>query len=265
MVALTISESRPRTPDGALFVKRWLPAGPAESAPIILLHDSLGSVELWRDFPAELASATARPVIAYDRLGFGRSDPNPHVLGHDFIRDEARAGLAPVRAALGVNRMILLGHSVGGGMAIAGGAAFRIETEAVISLSAQSFVEDRTLAGLEEAKRIFEDPQARQRLARYHGEKVDWILDAWLGTWLAPGRADWTLNEDLRRLQAPLLALHGDADDYGSLEHARRMKALAGGSVEMVELAQCGHVPHREKPGDVVRLIADFVRSLPHA
>jgi pimeloyl-ACP methyl ester carboxylesterase len=156
MTSPSTHDSYIQTPAGRLFARQWFSAEPTRNAPVIFFHDSLGSVELWRDFPARLVSLTGRPAVAYDRLRFGKSDPHPGKLQPDFIRDEARSGLPFVREALGIDRMILFGHSVGGGMAVTCGAAFPEETEAVITLSAQAFLEDRTVAGLELAKVIFQ-------------------------------------------------------------------------------------------------------------
>ncbi len=250
------------TPVGRLFAREWKAAPANGLAPFVLFHDSLGSVEQWRDFPAQLAAATGRTVIAYDRLGFGRSDPHPGTLRNDFVQDEARSGLAPIRAAFAIDRMILFGHSVGGGMAIASGAAFPVETDAIITLAAQAFTEDRTLAGIEAARIAFEAESQVERVARYHGDKARWVLDAWIGTWRRPAFATWSLDDELRRLRCPVLALHGDHDEYGSNAHPERIAALAGGPARAVILKDCHHMPHREMPDTVLNLVRDFVRTV---
>ena len=194
MAELMIDDRLIQTPGGRLFARRWTHEGSNAGVPIILLHDSLGSVEQWRDLPERMVEATGRPVIAYDRLGFGRSDPHPGTLQPDFIRDEARRGLGPVRKAFGLERMVLFGHSVGGGMAVAGAAEYGDLTDGVITVSAQAFREDRTVAGIQEAKRVFQADDQVARVARYHGDKARWVLDAWIETWLAPSFADWSLD-----------------------------------------------------------------------
>jgi pimeloyl-ACP methyl ester carboxylesterase len=256
------SDSYISTSAGRLFAREWSAAPVRDLAPLILFHDSLGSVEQWRDFPAKLAAATGRTVIAYDRLGFGRSDPHPGLLQRDFVQDEARSGLAHIRDAFGIDRMILFGHSVGGGMAIASGAAFPAETGAVITLAAQAFTEDRTLAGIEAARIAFMAQGQVDRLARYHGEKARWVLDAWIETWRTPAFASWSLDAELRRLRCPVLALHGDHDEYGSNAHPERIAALAGGPARAVILKDCHHMPHREMPETVLDLIGDFTRTI---
>lgn len=249
------------TPNGRLFAREWRPDGSAAAPPIIMLHDSLGSVDQWRDFPARIAERTGRRTIAYDRLGFGRSDPHPGKLGLDFVRDEARSQLPIIRNAFEIEHMVLLGHSVGGGMSIEGAAAFPTHTKAVITISAQMFVEDRTLEGLLQAKAAFEDEQQVQRLARHHGSKAPWVLDAWIGTWLNPALADWTLNDALRAVRSPIHAIHGTNDEYGSTAHPERMAGLSGGPVR-ISILDCGHVPHRERPDEVLGLIAEALDPL---
>lgn len=260
-----IHDHRIPTPSGHLHARSWTPAGAGERAPLILLHDSLGSVALWRDFPAQLATATGRRVIAYDRLGFGQSAARTDKLAPDFIAEEATTGFAAVRHTLGIGRFIVFGHSVGGGMAVNIAARHADDCLCVITESAQAFVEARTIHGIEDARALFADPDQRERLARYHGEKTDWVLDAWIGTWLAPAFAGWSLDAVLPRVRCPLLAIHGEQDEYGSPAHPQRITQLAGGPARMVLLPHTHHVPHRERAADIVALVADAVRPLDQA
>jgi pimeloyl-ACP methyl ester carboxylesterase len=249
---------------GRLFARVWDDSRRSyKRPPIVLIHDSLGSVELWRDFPSRLAAATNHPIVAYDRLGFGRSDPHPGVLETiGFIRDEARTSLPALRTALSIDHMILFGHSVGGAMAIAAALEFTAATVGVITESAQVFAEDLTLTSIRAAKSAFAGPGEIERLARYHGGKAAWVLSAWTDTWLAPAFASWTLDDDLRHLRCPLLAMHGDRDEYGSLAHPERIAALAPAPADILILDDCGHVPHREYPDAVLGAIGTFVRKL---
>jgi pimeloyl-ACP methyl ester carboxylesterase len=250
---------------GTLFGRSWVPARQvhAGDAPILLLHDSLGCVELWRDFPERLARATGRTVAAYDRLGFGRSDAHPGPLPPTFIRDEA-AMVQRVCDALGIGAVVALGHSVGGAMALAAAARWPERCAALVTESAQAFVEDRTLAGIRAARAGFARAGQVERLARYHGTKARWVLDAWIETWLHPAFADWSMDDDLRRVRCPTLALHGDRDEYGSVEHPARIARLVEGPARAVILEDCGHVPHREHPSRVLDEVARFLASPPH-
>ncbi|MFL5336498.1 MAG: alpha/beta fold hydrolase [Geminicoccaceae bacterium] len=248
-------------PQGLLFARSWLPDkhDTRASATIVLFHDSLGCVDLWRDFPERLAHATWRQVVAYDRLGFGRSAFHPGTLAAGFMHAEATASVPALCEQLGLGALIPFGHSVGGAMAVATAALLPERCSAVVTMSAQAFVEDRTVAGIREARSTFQEPGQIERLARYHGGKARWVLEAWIDTWLAPGFAAWTLDADLARVRCPLLALHGDRDEYGSRHHPERIGARAAGPTEIVILEDCGHVPYREQPEMILRAVTSFL------
>jgi pimeloyl-ACP methyl ester carboxylesterase len=247
--------------DHRLFTRSWTPSDPEASqrAPVLLFHDSLGSVELWRSFPEKLAAATGRRVIAYDRLGFGRSDPHPGKLGIGFVADEADSVVPQLCDRLGIGDFIACGHSVGGGMAIETAARWPERCLALVTIAAQTFIEDRTLAGIRLAQRDFQDPGNRARLARYHGDKTRWVIDAWIETWLSPAFAGWTLDRPLAGVRCPVLAIHGERDEYGSNRHPQR---IAEGRGEVLILEGIGHVPHREAEDVLVEAIARFVATI---
>ncbi|CAM5418695.1 alpha/beta hydrolase [Thauera mechernichensis] len=248
---------------GRLFVRSWMPTEPSARAPIVLLHDSLGSVELWRGFPAELCKATGRQVFAYDRLGFGRSDPHPGRLAQDFIADEAEADFAAVIDQLDLARFIVFGHSVGGGMAVNCAVRHAAACVALITESAQAFVEDRTVAGIEDARELFKDPGQVERLARYHGDKARWVLDAWIGSWLHPDFAAWSLRAVLPEVKCPSLVIHGIDDEYGSPAHPALIAELSAGPAQLALMAETRHVPHREREAEVVAMVRSFLSALP--
>lgn len=247
--------------DGRLFVRRWTPSTRRADTPIVLLHDSLGSVELWRGFPAALSAASGRVVLAYDRLGFGQSDAYPGTLPLDFVATEAHTSFARVRHQLDIGRFILFGHSVGGGMAVNCAAALADACTALITESAQAFVEDRTLQGIETARELFKDPAQVARLARYHGNKAQWVLDAWIETWLSPAFAAWSLDSVLPRVRCPVLAIHGADDEYGTPRHPERIATLASGPAQLAVMPDTQHVPHREREAEVVARVARFLQD----
>lgn len=247
---------------GRLFVRIWSSEEPDAGPPIILFHDSLGCVELWRNFPAELCAKTGRRVIAYDRLGFGRSDAYPGKLPLDFVAKEAEADFAAVLQRLAIGRFVLFGHSVGGGIAVNCAARFGAACVALITESAQAFVEDRTVQGIEEAREFFKDAGQVARLKKYHGEKAEWVLDAWIGSWLSPAFASWSLTPVLPRVGCPVLVIHGVDDEYGSMRHPELIGRLAGGTAQVEIMADTRHVPHREKEAVVVGAVARFLQAL---
>ncbi len=248
---------------GELFARIWSVDGAERRAPVILLHDSLGSVALWRDFPEKLCAASGRSIIAYDRLGFGRSAAHSGRLAADFVSTEASADFAALKSQLAIERFVVFGHSVGGGMAVHCAARFEDACVALITESAQAFVEDRTVAGIAEAKVLFQDPAQIERLKRYHGDKAQWVLDAWIESWLHPGFASWSLRPVLPRVACPTLVIHGAEDEYGSPAHPRLIAELVGGKVELRIMADTRHVPHREKEAEVIATVRDFLADKP--
>lgn len=256
--ALQVQEHWIPAEHGPLFAKSWQPASGQARAPLVLLHDSLGCVDLWRDFPAQLAQVLQRQVIAYDRLGFGRSAAHPGRLGSSaFIHAEAQGDFQRVRQALGIGRFIAIGHSVGGGMAVGCAAQHAADCEGLVTMAAQAFVEDRTVQGIEDAQHLFADPAQVARLAKYHGDKAQWVLDAWILSWLSPAFADWTLDADLAQVHCPSLVLHGELDEYGSRLHLERIAKGVQGTASSHLLQGCGHVPHREQ----TQLVLDLVQA----
>lgn len=250
-------------PRGRLFLRIWLPERASQATPVLLMHDSLGCVDLWRDFPARLATATNRAVIAYDRLGFGRSDPRAGRLALDFIADEALTYVPVVLDDLGIDRVVLFGHSVGGGMAVNVAAIHPATCEALITVAAQAFVEERTTAGICEAQEAFAQPDAIVRLRRLHGDKAAWVLQAWTDTWLDPAFADWSLRLVLPHVTCPVLAIHGALDEYGTAAHPTMITELTAGPARMEMLEGIHHVPHREDPDLVIGLITRFLGTVP--
>ena len=247
-------------PDGRLYAKVWnaeiIPSVP----PIILLHDSLGSVEMWRDLPAKLSEQTRRPVIAYDRLGFGRSSKRELLPSIHFVEEEGELYLRHVLAAFHIDKFSLFGHSVGGGMSIVAAGFYPERCLSVVSESAQAFVEDRTKAGIIQAEKDFANPGVFAKLERYHGDKTRWVLDAWIKVWLSDAFADWSLKEFLPRMKCPALIIHGDKDEYGSVKFPDMICEFSGGLTTKQILENVGHVPHRDEADHVIDLIADFLK-----
>lgn len=246
-------------PDGTIFARKWI--GGTDKCPIILLHDSLGSVELWRDFPESLCAASGRDVIANDRLGYGKSSPRYDVLPFDFIKKEAEIFFPLVKESFCIEEFILFGHSTGGSMSVEIAALYREECLAVITEASQSFVEEITIEGVAAAKESFKNPAQFEKLQRYHGDKAKWVLEAWTETWLSPHFRNWNLDDTLKKVTSPLLAIHGEYDEFGSEEFPKRFASLAAGKSEMILLAKTGHVPHRERKEEIIQLLLEFINK----
>lgn len=213
---------------------------------------------MWRDYPMVLRQRLRRTIISYDRLGFGQSTPRSDKISNDFIAEEANS-VVRVLDALKVETAILFGYSVGGSMAVSTAAQAPDRIIAVISESAQAFVEQQTIDGVEIARKRFQDDEQKSRLRRWHSERTEWILEAWFDTWTSPSYADWSLAPLLPKVTCPLLVIHGDHDDYGSIAFPELITRLAGGESKMVIVENCGHVPHREHPERVLMEIESFL------
>lgn len=251
-------EHRIDTPDGQLFACRWQPQS-ATGAPFVLFHDSLGCVELWRDFPERLAATTGREVIAYDRFGFGRSDVHPGNWSARFIQDEAEMVFPTLCAAFGIQTCVALGHSVGGTIAAACAALHPERCTALITLAAMTVAEPHTLEAVRLAREQFARPGQLERLQRYHADKARWVLSAWTETWLSADFAGWTLERHVAALDCPLLVIHGDADEYGSLRHPECLLGLGRQTAHRLILAGTGHFPHREAPAEILAAVQHFL------
>jgi pimeloyl-ACP methyl ester carboxylesterase len=242
-----------------IYLKQWMPENDSGKAPIILFHDSLGSVELWRTFPESLAKITARTVIAYDRLGFGKSSQLDAIPALNFIEQEADTTFKRVIEYLQLECFILMGHSVGGGIATCCAANYPEQTKALITIAAQSFVEDRTLSGIKEAKLVFQQPEQMARLEKYHKNKAEWVLNAWTETWCHPDFKTWSLIPQLKQITCPNLIIHGELDEYGSNIQAENFQNFSSGHSELHILEGCHHLPHKENLSLVLDLIEEFL------
>lgn len=243
---------------GSIFIKKWLPENPQYTAPIVLMHDSLGCVDLWRDFPEQLARSLSCVVIAYDRLGFGRSSINTNPPGVNFVWDEADFYFSHIKRAAEFSTYYLFGHSVGGGMSI-GIAAVDKECIGVITESAQAFVEDLTIKGIKEAQVLFKRPEQMARLEKWHGNKATWVLNAWIDTWLSPEYSSWSLESRISQVTCPVLAIHGDKDDFGSNAFPEYIVSNVSGGSAMAIIEDCGHVPHKEKMEEIINHVRVFL------
>lgn len=254
---ITVDDRLVEVPEGQMFARRWkVPESTA--SPIIMLHESLGSVEVWRSFPQQIAEASGRTVIAYDRLGYGQSSVLSELPPRDFLEVEGTIRLSAVARAFGYSRYVALGHSVGGVMALKA-AALGDECDAVISIAAHVQCAPGAGESIIAAREALTQPNQFGRLQRYHGERAGWVLDSWTETWLSPEFQSWTLT-GLEQITCPVLTMHGNSDEFGSQEAPDVIAASVSGPVELVRL-QAGHVPHIETPEPVLETISAFLRT----
>jgi len=229
-------------------------------APIVFLHEGLGSVAMWKDFPARLCAALGRRGLAWSRPGYGRSTPKrpDEHWGLDFMHGQARQVLPALLDALGVRqRVVLFGHSDGGSIALIHAASFPEAVESAVVLAPHILVEEFGLASIREARIAYEQGDLRARLAKYHDD-VDSAFRGWNDIWLNPEFPTWTIEAMLPAISCPLLAIQGEDDVYGTMEQidgiARRTTRTT-----LLKLSSCGHSPHRDRPDEVVRSVKEFL------
>lgn len=246
--------------DGDRLEVRWLaPTRPGLPA-LVLLHEGLGCVALWKDFPDRLAAATGAGVLVYSRAGYGRSSPVDVPRPLTYMQDEGLRVLPRLLDAAGLRQVVLLGHSDGGSIALvhAGGADPGGRVKGVVTFAAHVLCEDLSVKSIEEARRAFVDGDLRPRLLRLHGDNVDCAFWGWNRAWLDPAFRDWNLEEFLPGIRVPLLVVQGKDDQYGTEEQVRRIVRGSGGPTEVLLLDACGHAPHRDQPEAALRAVAGF-------
>jgi pimeloyl-ACP methyl ester carboxylesterase len=254
----------------------------APIAPLVFLHEGLGSVAMWRDWPSQLCAATGRAGIVYSRRGYGQSDAVPDVRGPstvangqrrgrllpDYMHQEAFVVLPALLAALGIANPVLVGHSDGGSIALLYASRFAVTT--CVVMAPHVMVEDISIQAITVAKTAFETGDLRGRLARYHAN-VDCAFWQWNDVWLSEAFRSFDIREDCKNISAPLLAIQGREDPYGTLRqiegladfwNEKGLQATPDKHRQLQIIEQCGHSPQRDQPELTTRLIAEFLTAL---
>ena len=234
--------------------------GVAPGPAIVMLHEGLGSVSMWRDFPEQVALATGHEVVVYSRQGHGRSAPLTGPRPLRFMHDEALVVLPEILDALEVRRPILLGHSDGGSIAIIHAGGSGREVAGLVLIAPHVMVEDISVASIAKARTAYEQGALRTRLGRHHDD-VDGAFRGWNDVWLRPEFRSWNIEEYLPRIGCPVLAIQGEDDEYGTMQQVDRI-ARTIPHARLLKLARCGHSPHRDSAEDVLEAIRGFVEML---
>src|SRR3569623_567715 len=234
----------------------------AKLAPLVFLHEGLGSVSMWRDWPQQVCEATGRPGFVYSRRGYGNSQSIPDVRGEgrlrpDYMHREALDVLPELLAKLGVEAPVLLGHSDGGTISLIHAAHFSVR--ACIVMAPHVSVEDISVKSIEEARTAYETTDLRSRLARYHDD-VDTAFWQWNDIWLDPAFRSFDIRGECRRIHAPVLAIHGEDDAYGTLRQIEEIHPA--GPITREVVPQCGHSPQKDQPELTKELVAKFLRKI---
>ena len=226
----------------------WYGPPPDKAPTLIFLHEGLGCVAMWRDFPQALAAATGCGALVYSRLGYGQSDPCELPRSVSYMHQEGLEVLPELLEVAGIRDCIIIGHSDGGSIALiyTGGTSAQ-PVRAVITEAAHVFCEEISVQSIAAVKEPFRTSNLREKLAKYHGENVDCAFWGWNGAWLHPDFLNWNLEEYLPHIQVPLLVIQGEDDQYGTLAQVESIAKHAGARAEVLKLPDCGHTPHREQ------------------
>ena len=235
---------------------------PDEAATFVLLHEGLGSVGLWGDFPDRLAAATGLGVFAYSRAGYGRSSASVMPRRISFMHEEARDVLPLVLDAIGLRRGVLLGHSDGASIAtIYAGRVADHRIGGLVLLAPHFFTEAFGVAEIARMRALYATGDLRAKLARWH-QDPDNAFYSWSGPWLDPEFRKWDLTEELAHIRVPMLIIQGEDDQYGTLRQVEFARAACTCPVEATILPGIRHMPHREAPEATMAAIVEFTQRL---
>jgi len=245
---------------GAQHLEYRMVGPPSDAAPtLIMLHEGLGCVGLWGDFPDKLAAATGAGVFVYSRAGYGRSSPVTLPRPLSYMHDEARETLPRLLETIRFRRGLLVGHSDGASIAaIYAGTQQDHRVGGLVLMAPHFFVEDEGIAAIEDARRAYETGDLRARLSRWHAD-VDSAFKGWNGAWLDPDFRKWNITERLAYIRVPILIVQGEDDQYGTVKQIEVAREECYCPVEVAMLPGARHSPQRDAPAATLKAISEFV------
>lgn len=246
-----------------LFTRKLIPEGESwnDKKPVVIfLHEGLGSVNQWKDFPGKFVRECSLPVLLYDRQGYGKSSPLTKKRGLDYIHKEAKL-LEHLIQHFSLKKYYLLGHSEGGSLALIHAAHHPEGLVKVITLSANTQEEPCITPGIENVRKQYEKPDSKlkQALRKYHGARCDAVFYAWCDTWTAGFFQSWNIRKELREIKVPVLAFHGRNDQYTSLQQVENIRQLVPERKKIYILNHCSHHPHFDYPEKVLAAVCNFI------
>jgi pimeloyl-ACP methyl ester carboxylesterase len=238
---------------------RMIGPRPDAAPTLVLLHEGLGCVGLWGDFPDQLSAATGAGVLVYSRAGYGKSSPVALPRSLTYMHDEAREVLPRLLEAIGFNRGLLIGHSDGASIAaIYAGSHQDHRVGGLVLIAPHFFTEDAGIASIVEARKAYETGDLRTKLSRWHAD-VDNAFNGWNGAWLDPEFRQWDITEFLAYIRVPILIVQGEDDHYGTMKQIEAASQECYCPVEVALLPGAKHSPQRDAPGPTLAAIAEFV------
>jgi pimeloyl-ACP methyl ester carboxylesterase len=232
----------------------------ADAVTIVMLHEGLGSVAMWKDFPQRLARATSTQVLVYSRHGYGRSMPMRARRAVRYMHHEALVVLPRLLDELEIENPILFGHSDGASIALIHAASSGLPVAGIVALAPHVMVEDLSVSSISAAKHAYETTGLRSRLQRYHDD-VDGAFWGWSDIWLDAAFRSWNIEAFLPHIACPILAIQGEQDEYGTMDQIERIGRLAP-NAQLLRLQDCRHSPHRDRPDAVLRAVTKWIRDL---
>lgn len=239
---------------------RDFPATDEGQPTLLLLHEGLGCVAMWRDFPAKLAAASGCRVVVWSRPGYGASQAYPEPRNLRYMHREAEESLPALLAALQIERPILIGHSDGGSIALIFAGAFPAVPRGIAVMAPHEFVEDVTLAGIRSARVVWETTDWPKKLGRYHHDAPR-VFSDWNDTWLSPPFRDWNIEEYLPKICCPVLAMQGEDDEYATMRQIDAIAEQVPGT-QLIKLPNCGHTPQRDQEVAVLAALVGFIKRV---
>jgi pimeloyl-ACP methyl ester carboxylesterase len=247
--------------DGKRLETRRIPARLPSRPPIVMLHEGLGSLSQWKDFPDRVAAETGSEVFVYSRYGHGGSSLLEKPRDVSYMHHEAEVVLPALLEQAAIQRPVLLGHSDGASIAILHAARFPDAPAALILEAPHVFVEDLTVESIAQAKVTYQTTDLPRRLARHHqdSERTFW---GWNNIWLDPRFRSWNIESCLESIRCPVLVIQGEDDEYGTVRQIQAIQARIP-AAQVALLPQCKHAPHRDQTEATLERMLAFVNSLP--
>lgn len=237
-------------------------ARPDHAPTLVFLHEALGCVAMWKDFPAQVAASVGYEAFVYSRQGYGRSAPLGQPRTPRYVHEEALVVLPEVLHAANIEQAILIGDSDGASIALIHASNHAPELLGIILEAPHVFVEDITVEGIRRAGEIYRTTDLAEKLARYHGDQTDAVFRSWHDTWLSPGFRSWNIEDCLPRITCPVMIIQGENDEYGSIKQVEAIASQVSGPVDQLMLPDCGHTPHRDQPAATHEAMIRFIASL---
>jgi len=249
--------------DGRRIETAWHGPPPDKAPTLVLLHEGLGCVAMWRDFPAALAARTGYGVLVYSRPGYGGSAAVKRPQALRYMDDEAFAVLPAVLDQAAIRKTVLVGHSDGASIAtIYAGGRQDFRVRGLVLMAPHFFVEDVSIRSIIEARQAFEQGDLRARLARYHGDNVDTAFYTWNAAWLDPGSRNWRLDDRLAHIRVPVLIVQGADDQYGTVDQIAFARQETYCPTDALVLQGCRHSPHLDQPEATLSAVAEFAHRV---